>query len=441
MTFKALTSGLGPNINSAIPPVTAASVGNVLIAPSQAGGVYHLPPPGGPSGLNVLSVTSTTASLSWSAPPSGGLPSSYIVQVSPHGSGAWTNVGTVPGSSTSYTVAGLSGGTPYDFQVIASNATGNGAPSAFAATTTLVNPPNAVTSLTASAGSPSYSAVALSWTASAVDGTHAAATSFAVNYGTNGTTWTLASGAWTSGTTATVTGLAHATGYYFQVVASNSGGAGGTVATGSTITTDIAAPNAPAISAVAPVSDGSITKLTVTWAASATDGTHDAATGYDLQYRTNPSGSWTTQTGVTSPVTITGLTVGTSYDVQVRGTNASSTSPGAWSGSTTARTYLNAITMNSAPSTPFAHGTGPGFNVAISPNTNNSNTRAAWGSSAAVAPSSGWSAGSNFSGNLWAWFLSGGASASAGTVYLWVQSRDGSNVVNGTLVTGPHTVT
>ena len=160
---------------------------------------------------------------------------------------------------------------------------------------------------------------------------------------TSGGSWTLAAGAWTSGTPVNVTGLAHATAYYFQVVATNAGGTGGSVATGGTTTTDTAAPNAPAIASLHPVYDGTTTKLTATWSAPATDGSHDAATRYDLQWSVHAGAAWTPVSGASSGAVITGLSAGTSYDVQVRAKNASTGSPGAWSASGTASTYSSTV--------------------------------------------------------------------------------------------------
>jgi hypothetical protein len=58
-------------------------------------------------------------------------------------------------------VTGLPGSTEFDFQVLASNASGTGLASALATGTTLANLSNAATSIGAVAGSPAYSAVTL----------------------------------------------------------------------------------------------------------------------------------------------------------------------------------------------------------------------------------------------------------------------------------------
>lgn len=66
-------------------------------------------------------------------------------------------------------------------------------------------------------------------------------------------------------------------------------------------------------------------KITLWWT------TSDNATGYDVQYRTSPAGTWQTWAhagGVTHAI-ITGLTNGTTYDLRVRSKNSSEVS--AWS--------------------------------------------------------------------------------------------------------------
>ena len=79
-------------------------------------------------------------------------------------------------------------------------------------------------------------------------------------------------------------------------------------------------PFAPTVTAV------SSTRLQVSW--EAPDNTGPLITDYDYRYR-EPSGSWTEVTNTTitgTTVTIEGLAASTSYDVEVRATNAEGTS-------------------------------------------------------------------------------------------------------------------
>jgi prophage DNA circulation protein len=445
VSFQALTSGMGPNVHPAIPQADTG----VIVRPGTGTGTYQLAPPGTASGIVVTSTTASSASLSRMAVTSGGPPESYSVEVSPHGAGTWSVAGSVPGSSTGFTVTGLASNTDYDFEVIASNAAGTGPASAIANGTTLMNPPNAVTGLTASVGTPAFTTVTLSWSAPAIDGAHDAATSYAVSFGTTDTSWTLAAGAWTSGTTATVTGLAHATSYYFQVVASNAAGSGGSVATGLAITTGSAPPNVPLIGSVAPTLDGTTSKLAVTWAAPAPDGTHDAATGYDLQWSMHAAGAWTLVSNVSSGTVIAGLTAGTSYDVQVRAKNGSTNSPSAWSSTMTASTNSLTVVWGSlGPTSPVSHtGSWPagGLNFLVG-STPPAGTVGWIGYSATASPvpatglNGPISAGTGGSGgNSFGLYLN--PPATAGIWYVFAILKNSGGGVIGALVSGSITVT
>jgi len=87
-------------------------------------------------------------------------------------------------------------------------------------------------------------------------------------------------------------------------------------------------PDAPA----APTLTAGVTQLSAAWAAPGSDG-GSVITSYDLRHSVAAAASWTTVTGVTSPRTVTGLTNGTSYDIQIRAVNA--VGNGAWSTSST----------------------------------------------------------------------------------------------------------
>ena len=95
----------------------------------------------------------------------------------------------------------------------------------------------------------------------------------------------------------------------------------------------------------------SSTSLQVTW--DEPENTGPPITDYDYRYR-EPSGSWTEVTNTTitgTTVTISALTASTSYDVEVRATNAEGTSD--WSNSGFGLT--NAPGANNPPV--FAEGT------------------------------------------------------------------------------------
>ena len=104
---------------------------------------------------------------------------------------------------------------------------------------------------------------------------------------------------------------------------------------------------------------GSSTSLTATWEKPGLNGGPDI-TGYDLQYRAAPAGTWMdfAHTGTAVTATVTGLTADTSYQVQVRAKNDET--PSDWSDPS------DAVSTNAAGATctdndiDLTHGAGSG---------------------------------------------------------------------------------
>ena len=95
--------------------------------------------------------------------------------------------------------------------------------------------------------------------------------------------------------------------------------------------------NEPPLAPVAPTVSAGAGSLSVSWMASVNSG-RPAIKSYDLQYREGSSGTWTPgpQNVTTTSATITGLSASTTYQVQVRATNADG--DGLWSPSWTGPT-------------------------------------------------------------------------------------------------------
>ncbi len=158
-----------------------------------------------PTGLTSSAITSTTTTVSWTAPASGAV--SYAVDYSPAGQNTWTSVATAT-TSTSVGISGLTASTNYDWRVKTncSSSSSSYAQASFSTTagTVTCNPP---TSLNASAITSSGATVG--WTAAT------GAVSYNVQYQVTGSgSWKMAN---TSATSLVITGLNASTSYDWQV--------------------------------------------------------------------------------------------------------------------------------------------------------------------------------------------------------------------------------
>lgn len=265
--------------------------------------------PGAPNAVSAVPGDGQ-ATVSWSAPSSNGgsAITSYTVTSSPGSFTAST-------SGTSVPVTGLTDGTSYTFTVTATNGIGTGPASAPSSPVTPVagaTVPGAPTGVNATPGDGQAS---VSWTAPASDG-GASITGYKVTSSPGGFTGNSVGAA----TSAVVSGLTDGTSYTFTVTATNSVGTGPASGPSPAVipVSGATVPDAPtAVSAVP--GDG---QATVSWSPPASDG-GAAITSYKVT--SSPGGF--TATNATSPVTVTGLTDGTSYTFTVTATNSVGTGP------------------------------------------------------------------------------------------------------------------
>lgn len=292
-------------------------------------------PPGAPTGVGAVASApgappAGQAIVTFNAPlNTGGVPiTGYTVTSSPAG-GIDTNAGT---AGLSHLVTGLVVGTPYTFTVTATN--GGPVPGGTPLTGPSSAPSGAVTP------APGASAPSQPATPSAVRGNAQATVTF-VPPANNGsaiidyTVTALIGGVPTAisasggASPIVVPGLTNGTPYTFTVKARNSVGTGPDSPASNPPVTPATVPNAPTIGA-ATAGNG---QVTVAFTPPANNG-GSAITGYTVT--PNPAGSLPPATGLTSPITVTGLTNGTAYTFTVTASNSLGTSsPSAVSNSAT----------------------------------------------------------------------------------------------------------
>lgn len=207
--------------------VYAYSVASVFPTNSYQGSNYWVdvlfavPAPGTPTGVTAIAAGKSSATVSWTAPASGGAPDRYVVTAYAGAVAQVTKTVTGTPLPTTTTITGLTTGTAYTFKVAARNINGSGPESAASNTVTPLTdlPPAAPTNVTAA---PATSSARINWTAPGSDGgtpvTGYTITPFI------GATAQPSTTAGASATSTTVTGLTNGATYTFRITATNSVG-------------------------------------------------------------------------------------------------------------------------------------------------------------------------------------------------------------------------
>ncbi|HEY5303820.1 MAG TPA: fibronectin type III domain-containing protein, partial [Acidimicrobiales bacterium] len=226
--------------------------------------------------------------------------SAGLVEFGSGTSDEWFGLGAYPGENDTNSLPGLS--SQYVFYA---NDNANG--------TVVISYSTGVPAApTAVYGSPGNASASLYWGAPSSSGSIPAPSSYVVQYATSPySSWTTTSSCTGTTTTCTVTGLTNGTPYEFEVAAVNTNGQGQFSAPSSPVTPS-GPPGAPNISGIVP-SDGS---LIVSFS-----GASSTLPISSYQYSLDGGSTWNPGGVTTSPLTIEGLTNGTTYSVEIRAVN------------------------------------------------------------------------------------------------------------------------
>ena len=320
--------------------VSAINSNGAGAASNVAGTTTGTSVPGAPTSLTATASGTARINLSWTAPArDGGTPlTGYRIEESPDGTSSWTDLVTdTTNTRTTYSHAGLSGGTTRHYRVSAINSNGAGAPSSVDSATTGTSVPGAPTALSARASGTTQ--VDLSWTAPASDG-GSPVTGYRIEESPNGnSSWTtLVATTGSPATTYSRTGLPSGATRHYRVSAVNTNGAGAPSNTAST-TTGTTVPGAP--TSLTAAASGTA-RIDLSWTAPASDG-GIRITGYRIESSLGSGSRWTVLVATTgntrTTYSDTGLSGGTTRYYRVsaintNGTGAHSNVDGATTGTT-----------------------------------------------------------------------------------------------------------
>ena len=358
-TAESMTvSGLSPSTTYFFAMKTSDEVPNTSSISNVPSGTTTATPdttaPAAISDLAVSSVTTSSATLTWTAPgddSSTGTATTYDVRystsliTSPNFSSARQATGepspSIAGSSETFTVTGLSAGTTYFFAMKTSDEVPN--------TSSISNVPSGTTTAAGDTTAPAAiadlatsniptSSIDLSWTAPGDDNSTGTATTYDIRYSTslitdgNFSSATAVTGEPTpsiAGTaeSMTVSGLSANTTYYFAMKTSDEVPNASAISNVPSATT-LASGDTTAPSAITDLalSNPTTSSIKLTWTASGDDNNTGTATSYDIRFSTAPisdgnfssatqvSGEPTPQTaGTSQSMTVSGLSADTTY--------------------------------------------------------------------------------------------------------------------------------
>ena len=300
--------------------------------------VDNVTAPSTPDSPSLSSSTSSSLSVTWSAPSNTGpVIDDYDVQYRQGSSGSFSNW-SHSGNGTSTTIIGLSASTLYEVRVRAGNAEGTSSWSQVASFTTGSSTPppgtNANPVFTSSSSFSVNENVRNVGTVTASDSdTQDSVTGYTISGGVDGSRFSITNaGVLTFDSVPNYESPVDVGGNNeYNLVVTAASGTGSRVRTATqsiTVEVDDVA-EAPSRPGAPTLSSPSSTSLRVTW--SAPSNTGPPIIDYDVEYRQGSSGSFSSRShfGTLRSATITGLSASTLYEVRVRAGNAEGTS--SWS--------------------------------------------------------------------------------------------------------------
>ncbi|HZV27676.1 MAG TPA: fibronectin type III domain-containing protein, partial [Acidothermaceae bacterium] len=255
-------------------------------------------PSGPPSAPTITSVVAQDGALSVDFTAASSVAPITDYQYRIDGAGSWVSAAS---TTSPVRVLGLANGTPYSIEMRAVNAIGVGpASNSLGATPEATPGAPTVSSIDTGVGSATVNFTA---------GYFGGGTVTDYEYQLNGGTWATAR---TTTSPLTITGLTNGTPYAVAIRAVTSGGVGAASAPATILTPNV--PDAPVVNSITPA-DGSVS---IDFVPAVSHGS--AVTSY--AYSTDNGATWTAAPSTTSPIVVTGLSNGTTYEVELRAANA-----------------------------------------------------------------------------------------------------------------------
>ena len=273
--------------------------------------------PSAPTTFAARSITTTTATVSWTAPTDNGgsAITDYVIETSRDGT-TWSAVPHTASTSTSMNLSGLAPGTTYQVRIATKTAVGT-SETLTGSFTTVAGLPSAPQNLAAT--SVTGTTLTLTWDLPTSNG-GSPITDYKIEVSSNGgSTWSAITHAASNSRAFNVTGLAKGTNYRFRVSTITTVGTSAASAVLSVTTVG----NAPASPTSLKVTSTTTTTVTLSWSQATVVG-GSAVRNYIVEYSTNSGRTWTVVTksvSTSKSLKISGFRTKSTYRFRVKSVN------------------------------------------------------------------------------------------------------------------------